>query len=294
MSMRFFSLAVVVLTLAGCRRTPPKKEPIVVPAAGESAILPRVTYKPVPTHATSTMIGGRRVVLVEPTAPIAAGKKLPLILLFHGDGGDAVELHEHWPFEKASGDGAFLAYADARHPASWDLETTDGNPDVAYTASLIDALATRWPVDRARVFLTGYSSGGFFSNTFACQRSDLVRAIASNAGGAPYNQAEKWPNGFPKCPGQQPVAAMALHGRGDSDVTLDSGRFTAEYWAHVDGCDTSEMETTGYDLCKAYRGCSPGKAVVFCEVPELGHWVWDRASEASWTFFRRVGDQPIR
>jgi polyhydroxybutyrate depolymerase len=286
-------VAAVVVLVSGCKRDA-KKAPTVVPAPpGETSILPRVKYKPAATRVTGATIEGRRVVLVEPASPPDAGK-LPLVLLFHGDGGDADDLHRSWPFERATGGDAYLAYADARHPASWDLETTGDNPDVAYTVALIDALAARWPIDRTRVYLTGYSSGGFFANTFACQKSDLVRAIASNAGGAPYNQAEKWPNGFAKCPGQKPVAAMALHGRGDESVTLDSGRFTAEYWANVNGCDASEMETTGYDLCRAYRGCPIGKPVVFCEIPDLGHWVWDDATEASWTFFRRVAAQPMR
>ena len=83
------------------------------------------------------------------------------------------------------------------------------------------------------------------------------------------------------------MAALALHGERDFTVTLDSGRYTAEYWAYVNGCRTEEMETTGYPECRAYRGCPTGKAVAFCAVPPLGHWVWDRAAEASWTFFER-------
>jgi poly(3-hydroxybutyrate) depolymerase len=79
---------------------------------------------------------------------------------------------------------------------------------------------------------------------------------------------------------------LALHGEDDHSVTLASGRFSAEYWAYVDGCKTQEMETTFYPECRAYRGCPAGKGVAFCQIPGLGHWVWDRAAEASWTFFR--------
>ena len=46
------------------------------------------------------------------------------------------------------------------------------------------------------------------------------------------------------------------------------------------------METTGYPQCRAYRGCPAGKGVAFCSLPSLGHWVWDSAAEASWTFFQ--------
>jgi poly(3-hydroxybutyrate) depolymerase len=78
---------------------------------------------------------------------------------------------------------------------------------------------------------------------------------------------------------------LALHGEDDYGVTLSSGRFSAEYWAYVNGCKTDEMETTGYEQCRVFRGCPTGKAVGFCPIPGLGHWVWDHAAEASWSFF---------
>ncbi|HVH42013.1 MAG TPA: prolyl oligopeptidase family serine peptidase [Labilithrix sp.] len=257
---------------------------------GESTILPRIARSPggsTRTTPRSIDVAGtkRGYLLVEPIE-LDAAKSHPLVLVFHGDGGDAHGFHRAWPFERATGHHAVLAYLDGIL-ARWDLETTKDNRDVAFVEAVVDAIAKERPIDRARVFATGYSSGGFLANVVACQRPGLLRAIASNAGGAPYNQREKWPNGSPKCPGQEPVATLALHGERDFTVTLDSGRYTAEYWAYVNGCRTDEMETTGYPECRLYRGCPTGKAVGFCSVPPLGHWVWDEAAEASWTFFER-------
>ncbi len=229
----------------------------------------------------------RRWVLVEPTP--AAPSSVParaLVLVLHGDGGDARGLHEAWPFEKATGSEAILAYPDGEG-RTWDLETKGANKDIAFLEALVGEVAQKHVIDRTRVYAAGYSSGGFMVNVLACHRPALLRAIASNAGGAPYQQAETWPNGYPKCPGQKPVATLALHGERDGSVTLDSGRFTAEYWASVNGCQTDVMETTGYEECRVYRGCPAGKAVGFCVIAPLGHWVWDRSAEASWTFFQR-------
>jgi polyhydroxybutyrate depolymerase len=153
------------------------------------------------------------------------------------------------------------------------------------TDALADQLGRQFPIDSQRRFATGYSSGGFFANVLACQRHALLRAISSSAGGAPYKQALVWANGFPKCPDQGPVAMLALHGESDFGVTLSSGRFSAEYWAYVNDCRADEVEATFYKECRAYRGCKPGKAVAFCQIPGLGHWVWKQAAEASWTFF---------
>lgn len=287
---------------SGCRRDALPQR--VVPAEGESTILPRRGASEASDGGAATSSRGtkparvatidvagrtRKYVLIEP-ASLDPAKKYPLVLVFHGDGGDAEGFHAAFPFERATGGEAVVAYPDG--PYTWDLETKVANRDVAFVAGLIDDLGSRLPIDRARVFLTGYSSGGFLSNVVACQRSELVRAIASNAGGAPYKQALVWPNGYTRCPGQAPVAAIALHGGSDYGVGIDSGRFSAAYWAYVNGCNTEEMETTGYPQCRAYRGCPAGKAVAFCEIPELGHWVWDHAAEASWTFFELTAQKP--
>lgn len=276
----------------GCRRE--KVPPRLHQLDGESTVLPRVGARPDAGHdetmkSTRSFVesGGlkRGYLLLEPSS-LDPAKAYPLVVVFHGDGGDAVGFHRAWPFERATGGEAILAYLDGRL-ARWDLETTTNNPDVAFVERVVEAIAKDHRIDRTRVFGTGYSSGGFFANVMACHRPGFFRAVASNAGGAPYNQLEKWPNGYPKCPGQAPTAALALHGERDFTVTLDSGRYTAEYWAYVNGCREGELETTGYPECTVYRGCPSGKGVGFCSIPPLGHWVWDRAAEASWTFFQR-------
>jgi polyhydroxybutyrate depolymerase len=278
------------LLLAGCHRK--EKPPLRVhPVEGESAVLPRAVRAAsaaLTKASTRTIaVGGkqRRYTFVEPVT-LDPEKRYPLVLVFHGDGGDAMGFHAAFPFERASGKEAFLAYPEGIN-SGWDLETTKDNREVRFVEAVIEEIAASQPIDRARIFATGYSSGGFLSNVLACHRPGLLRAIASNAGGAPYNQREKWENGYPKCPGQKPVAMLALHGEQDHGVTLDSGRFSAEYWAYVNGCKTDEMETTGYAECRVYRGCPAGKAVGFCSIPPLGHWVWSEAADASWTFFER-------
>ncbi|MBX3187961.1 MAG: prolyl oligopeptidase family serine peptidase [Labilithrix sp.] len=255
-----------------------------------SSILPAGSAAPTPPMRTSrrsiTAAGlDRSYVVVEP-ASLEPQKAYALVLVFHGDGGDGEGFHRAFPFERASGSEAILVYPDGIR-RGWDLETLWGNREVELAVKIIDELASRLPIDRARLFATGYSSGGFLSNVIACHKPGLLRAFTSSAGGSPYSQALIWPNGYTKCPGQQPTAMMALHGEGDFAVPLQSGRWSATYWAYVNGCTADEMETTGYDECHAYRGCPADKAVVWCSVPGLGHWVWDRAAEASWTFFAR-------
>jgi len=286
------ALFVAVLPVGACHSRAEPVEVHVVTASPDSAVLAVVAHPSSPPArlrlvSRSVAVGpaARHYLLAVP-AHMDASRSYPLVLYFHGDGGDGEGMQRSAPFEVASGDAAIVAYPDGTNH-TWDLETTSDNHDVAFAEALVADVAKDFTIERRQVFAYGYSSGGFFANVLACQRSSLLRAIASNAGGAPYHQAETWPNGFPKCAAEGPVAALALHGTDDNGVTLDSGRFTAEYWAYIDGCTMTEMETTSYPECRAYRGCKAGKDVAFCKVPGLGHWVWDRAPEVSWGFFQR-------
>lgn len=283
-------LAISMLLSSGaCRRD--RGHVSVVTLDGESTVLPlRPRAAPAPdatrisTHTVEAAGRVRTYLLVEPTR-LDGSKRYPLVLVFHGDGGSMTSFHDGYPFEKASGAEAIVVYPDGVG-FTWDLESKIDNRDLELVDQLVDELLHEFPVARDKIFATGYSSGGFLANVIACQRPGLLRAIASNAGGAPYKQLQTWPNGYAKCPGQEAIAMLALHGENDYGVSLDSGRFSAEYWAYINGCKTNEMETSGYDECHVYRGCPKGKAVGFCPIPGLGHWVWDRAAEATWTFFK--------
>lgn len=284
------AVALFAVVNAGCRK---KHDDVkVVTLTGESTVLPKKSTPDaadMKSEQRTIVVGGdtRKWLLVEPRT-IDPAKRYALVLVLHGDGGNARGFHAGFPFEKGSGEDAILAYLEGQH-ATWMLDSGKGhNLDVRFAKELIEQLLAERPIDRDRVFAAGYSSGGFLANVIACHEPGLLRAISSSAGGAPYNQAEKWPNGYPKCPGQTPTAVIALHGERDFAVTIDSGRFSASYWAYVNGCNTTEMETTGYKECTAYRGCNGGKPVAWCDIPGLDHWVWERAAEASWTFFERV------
>jgi polyhydroxybutyrate depolymerase len=259
---------------------------VLLPAKDPSAIVPH--GKPAPLTEVTT--DRRKVAAADRTRDVlvVVPKQLDpspwLILVLHGDGGSAISFHGAYAYERASGSRAVLAYPDG----GWDLETLDGNPDETYLQGIIDTLTREFKIDPSHVFATGYSSGGFFINVFACHRPGVLRAIASSAAGAPYNQKQKWPNGFAGCPGQKPTPMMALHGTTDFGVSLESGRFSAHYWAYVNGCDLVKQETTAYPECVTYAGCPKKSPVAYCEVPGLGHWVWNQSAEASFAFFGEI------
>jgi polyhydroxybutyrate depolymerase len=281
-----FSASFALAIATACNRDAP---PTVSNAKDPSLVLPRATPHPsagADVAKRTITVGGvsRNYVLVTP-------KQLDpspwLVLVFHGDGGTAASFHGALPYENASGNRAVIAYPEGLG-ATWDLETLDENKDEAFIVALVDALTKEFHVDAAHVYGSGYSSGGFFLNVIACHRPGLLRAFASSAGGAPYKQKQKWPNGYPGCPGEKPTAMIAMHGTADFGVDVKSGRFSAQYWSYVNGCNFREQETTSYEQCRTYRECPAASPVVYCEIDGLGHWVWDQADAVSFSFFENL------
>lgn len=106
--------------------------------------------------------------------------------------------------------------------------------DVAYVTAVIDDMASRYNVDKKRVFLVGHSNGGYMSHRMACDRSSKIAGIVSLAG-AQWNDATR-------CAPTDKVSVLQVHGNGDSLVAYGGGplypgaRETVAIWANRNGC----------------------------------------------------------
>lgn len=222
-------------------------------------------------------------------------KSYPLVLVFHGDGGNGAGMRGGYRFDDVSGSDAFVAYPDGKN-AGWDLYTPETeNEDNAFVVAIVDSLKGRFPIDTSRVFGAGYSSGAFFIEQIACRKSTLFRGIAPNAGGAPNEpndpNATFWKPYYTKCANQTGgVAAMIMHGTDDPVVDPSSGDFSAQYWAYVNGCDDSKDTRTATNPapCLAHAACPAGKPVLYCPIPNIGHGWWADSAKEAWAFFKAL------
>jgi polyhydroxybutyrate depolymerase len=212
----------------------------------------------------------------------------PVVFVFHGNGGDGNDLYSFFKFQTGSAEKAILVYPTAEN-SDWDLYTPPNtNKDIAFVEAMVADVSARYTVDATKIFGWGWSNGAYFVNQVACRRSSLFRAVASHAGGAPYEPSDvnrKWPNGFQQCPGQTAVAFIAFHGTNDPVVGFGGGEFSATYWAYVNGCGPTRAATAP-SPCEAYPACSSGKPAVFCPIPSIGHGIWAQAAQTSWDFFQ--------
>jgi hypothetical protein len=148
-----------------------------------------------------------------------------------------------------------------------------------------DFVDSHYCVDNNRVFVTGYSTGGWQANMWGCYFAGNptpprkfapryhIRGQGAVASGEPTN--------LPPCNG--PVAAIWFHDRYDANPIM--GAYDACARAlRMNGCvNTARCEdpaarTTpwhediaGINVCKQYEGCPSDYPVIFCTTVGLGH-----------------------
>jgi polyhydroxybutyrate depolymerase len=234
----------------------------------------------------------RSYVLIVPTA-YSAAKSYPLVLSLHGQPGSATGHHQYVPFENASGDDAIVAYPDGLD-GEWDLyPLTANNPDMKFIRDMVDDLATKYSIDKSRVFGTGYSNGAFMVNQMACRYAGFFKGITAHAGGAPdepnvASPARYGSNGCLQCPGG-PTPAIIFHGDPDNTVSTAGGLYSARCWATNNGCQDQDPPTTAVapSPCAKFDGCPAGKEVRWCAIPGIGHVQWSpQGDQVSWAFFK--------
>jgi polyhydroxybutyrate depolymerase len=124
-----------------------------------------------------------------------SGPALPLLLAFHGGGGNASGYREYAGLDPVADRERFaIAYPDGkigrlgRRLLTWNAgrccgpAARDGVDDVAFVRALVEKIGRLVPIDRTRVYATGHSNGGMMSYRVAAEAPDLVAAIAPVAG----------------------------------------------------------------------------------------------------------------
>ena len=224
-----------------------------------------------PAGDTSIEVDGMsRTYLVELPPGYDPDVAYPLILGFHGAGLDAKGFRGYFDLGAVAGDEAVIAYLDALgNPTGWQY-----NRDIPFAEATLAQLKSQYCIDEARVFATGHSSGGYFTNALGCRLGDQLRAIAPVSGGAALRTM---------CTGMP--AAWIAHGDDDTIVATTEGQGARDFWAEANGCDTGMSMPVEPMPCVTYAGCSPEAPVRYCEYPG-SHSPPSFAVEALWAFFR--------
>jgi len=130
-------------------------------------------------------------------APEGLSEPAPLVLVFHGGGPGGRRkgrrMGKTSGFAELAEANGFIAVFPSSFSGNWDDgrlgsdAIPEGVDDLAFVDALIADVAARVPVDPTRIYSTGVSNGGFFTNRLACERTPVFAAFANVIGGMPVD-----------------------------------------------------------------------------------------------------------
>jgi polyhydroxybutyrate depolymerase len=249
---------------------------------------------------------GPREALVE--APEQPERPLPLLLMFHGAGATAelARTNTGWGgfarqtgliavFPEGTRRNSSEPQSFRRNPQAWNDGSGRGHvarsgvDDVGFVSALIDAVADRWPVDRARIYATGFSNGASLVFRLATELADQLAAAAPVAGHLWLRDPRP----------ARPVPLLLICGTADPLNPLDGGLVTtpwgrpeehppmgesARRWAKATGCSPEARATIEQPGVRTLSWSGTGAGGVrFTTVEGLGHaWPGGRRLLPEW------------
>lgn len=248
--------------------------------------LAAVTAVQAQTNVTLTMQVGsktRHTVFHVPT-----GAEKPAVVFFiHGANGSGPNFKTETKGDAAADREKFIAvYPSASsngNTGTW--EDMQGTGNFPFFFAILDTLDARYKIDRNRVYMTGFSQGGFISFAAGCFYSDKFAAIAPASGHTMTN-----------CTLKRPVPVFLTFG-----ATEDAASFQKDIdsWVKWNNCPTTfktqapfpATNTNSKATLNSYGPCDKESMVLKNSIGGQGHQ-WPSSSnlvlaDEAWTFFKK-------
>jgi polyhydroxybutyrate depolymerase len=231
-------------------------------------------------------------------AAIGAPLTLPVLVVLHGAGGNAIKAETATGLTTyARADDFIIVYpngtqaADIEGQLAWNAGACCGVPkrtdvdDVGFIEAVLDDVEVKYAVDTGRVYFAGFSNGGMMSYRLSCELGDRIAGIAVVSGA--FNVSS--------CKSEATTDVLIIHGTGDLTVPYDGGlsnertaaRFgqwsnksvadAAKVWVERDDCDVlPETERRGITTRQVYEGCADDSILEVISIKN-GQHVWPLA-----------------
>lgn len=190
----------------------------------------------------------------------------------YGNSGDVVN-NGYYGLKSRSSGGMIFVSPEGLVPGGISGWGNEGGEDVEFVALMLDRFEAELCIDTERVFATGFSYGGMFSNAIGCALADRFRAIAPYSGSL-WSGCEA---------GDEPIAYLGTHGVQDMVVQIGPGREARDEFLSRNGCSNTSTPV-GDNGCVKYDGCDPDNPLIWCEFTGE-HWAPDFAADEVWDFF---------
>ncbi len=253
---------------------------------------------------------------------------LPVVLVLHGGGGTMAATQTFTQMNKFSDKNDFAVvypegFAKQQNGFSWadgrnTIADQQGIDDVGFIEKLVDLLLDEYRFDVERIYICGFSNGGFMTQRLACELNDRFAAMGSLGRSMDVDL-------ITTCKPGRAIPMLLLTGSEDPFVPIEGGEMIGfgnvkdivamddlvNFWVKQNGCDTEANveelpNTVSNDRSSVtlirYNGCACGSDVRYYRINGGGH-TWPgislppyeviagptnldiHASQELWTFF---------
>lgn len=186
----------------------------------------------------------RRYLLLLPSEQPEVG--LPVVFDdLHGAGSTPESQHETSEFARVALQQNFIVV----YPATPDGEPRWSAGVANFFAAMLDQLIEQYQIDEKRVYVTGFSNGGFAAHYLATVHADRITAVASVGGLLPDFAKSGEP--------ARPVPVLMFHGVNDTVVPYSGVQETIDIWKERNNCSPDPAPSLLKDevTVDRYSGC---------------------------------------
>ena len=228
--------------------------------------------------------------------PSNVGDNCPFVLSMHGSGGS---MNDKSPFGEDVADwaGCIVAYPSGLstyfpigfggYAPGWTA-SGEYNDDVTFLLALIDDVASKYKIDRKRLYCCGFSNGGMMTYAMSNACSDVFAAFASISG-YPLNEFHL------RLTGKRPVPFLHIHGKSDDFVKYSLMPKIVCQMVMRNGANPVPVKTvkSGKYTKSVFEATEGGFPYVYYEMDGMGHSPFTNntedgnSSKTMWNFFKQ-------
>ena len=226
--------------------------------------------------------------------PANVDEDCPLVISLHGAGGHSTD---YSPFRKAVADaeGCIVAYPQGKtiHFSVLDTDNTgwdasgEENKDVEFLKAVIEDVASKYQIDRKRIYCCGFSNGGMMTYAMANACSNEIAAFASISG-YPINEFHL------RHADERPIPFLHIHGKADDFVLYAKMPTIVDEMVARLGANPVPATTSGSGYTKNVYAAADGSfPYIYYEIDGMGHVDFtDKTEDGSsaqtmWNFFEQ-------
>jgi polyhydroxybutyrate depolymerase len=180
-------------------------------------------------------------------------KPTKLIFAFHGRTNSNAQVRDYYDIEKVRNQDGIIVYPAALPAGNTFSRNT--TIDIEFFDQLVEDFTRNYCIDLDEIYVLGHSLGAWFTNTLACARGDIIRAIGSVGGSITKLNACSWP-----------VASIIMHNPNDRLASFAGGEYARNILLEANQCDPNQSKPTWPidGNCLEYTQCLDDNPVIWC------------------------------